>query len=89
MSDISLAPSQHRGWGKMADVDWESERQARAMRDARIVTAWLSGESLDQIAKTEGISRERARQVVKGRPGLAEERHRRRRGEPFVRQPDK
>lgn len=59
------------------------------MRDARIVTAWLVGKSLDQIAKTEGISRERARQVVAGRPGLVEERQRRRRvqaaeGHPLV-----
>lgn len=58
----------------------ENERERRAMRDARMVTHWLSGDSFDLIAKREGISVERARQIIGARPGLKAERAKRRSG---------
>lgn len=50
-----------------------SAREDRAMRDARVVTALLRGDSPTDVARREGVSREWVRRVVASRPGLREE----------------
>lgn len=62
-------------------------QQARAARDALMVTRWLAGESITAIAKDNELSEQRVRQVLQSKPDLAQERERRQhRGQPARRE---
>ena len=61
----------------MTTPDVAAQRQARAERDARIITAWLAGTPARTLAETHGLSRARIYQILTSRSDLISEGQRR------------